>query len=178
MGSKMKGMGVGGRGREGRVQLRGARGRMWLMLPAATLGAIAALAQSSPAHGPSAHAASTLAFNVNSNLHLIGRPGHVLNEKGTFSGSQSGTIAIRFTSVTSTSGGATFAAYSSAGSISGQTTTKGHVVGAKVYFTGVMSVTGGSGRYAHAYGRNLQFSGVVDRRSFHATTHMQGSIRY
>jgi hypothetical protein len=80
--------------------------------------------------------------------------------------------------VTSTSGGATFAAYSSAGSISGQTTTKGHVVGAKVYFTGVMSVTGGSGRYAHAYGRNLQFSGVVDRRSFHATTHMQGSIRY
>jgi hypothetical protein len=119
-----------------------------------------------------------LAFDVNSNLRLIGRPGHVLNEKGTFSGSQSGTIAIRFTSVTSTSGGATFAAYSSGGAISGQTTTRGHVVGAKVYFTGVMSVTGGSGRYAHAHGRNLEFSGVVDRRTFHANTHMQGSISY
>jgi hypothetical protein len=151
---------------------------MWLVLPAATLGATVALAQASPAHGPSAKAARTLAFNVNSNLQLVGHPGHVLNERGTFSGSQSGTIAIRFTSVTSTSGGATFAAYSSGGSISGQTTTRGHVVGAKVYFTGVMSVTGGSGRYAHAYGRGLKFSGVVDRRSFHATTHMQGSIRY
>ena len=177
MGSKRKGMGVGGRGGRVRV-LRGVRGRMWLMLPAATLGVVAALAQSSPAHGPAARAAGTLAFNVNSNLRLIGHPGHVLNERGTFGGSQSGTIAIRFTSVTSTSGGATFAAYSSAGSISGQTTTRGHVVGAKVYFTGVMSVTGGSGRYAHAYGRGLQFSGVVDRRTFHATTHMQGSIRY
>lgn len=184
MGRKMKEMGVGGRAGRGRAvrgrgrTLRGTRARMWLMLPAATLGAVAALAQSSPAHGPSARAARTLAFNVSSRLKLIGRAGHVLNERGTFSGSQSGTIAIRFTSVTSTSGGATFAAYSSAGSISGQTTTKGHVVGAKVYFTGVMSVTGGSGRYAHAYGRNLQFSGVVDRHNFNATTHMQGSIRY
>jgi hypothetical protein len=178
MGSTMNGMGAGGEGARSRLR-RGVRGRMWLMLPAAVLGAVAALAGSAPAHsGPSAHAARTLAFNVSSNLHLIGRPGHVLNEQGTFSGSQSGTIAIRFTSVTSTSGGATFAAYSSAGSISGSTTTKGHVVGAKVYFTGVMSVTGGSGRYAHARGRNLQFSGVVDRRSFHASTHMQGSISY
>ena len=154
------------------------RRRMWLVGVAGALGVIAGLAPSAPAHGPSARAARSLAFNVTSNLRLVGHPGHVLNEKGTFSGSQSGTIAIRFTSVTSTSGGATFAAYSSAGAISGQTTTKGHVVGAKVYFTGVMSVTGGSGRYAHAYGRNLRFSGVVDRRTFHATTHMQGSISY
>ncbi|HEY7831599.1 MAG TPA: hypothetical protein VIC06_13645 [Solirubrobacteraceae bacterium] len=175
MGSKMKGMGDGGGLLHG---LQGAmRRRMWLMIPAATLGVIAAVVPSAPAHnGPSAVAAKTLVFNVNSNLRLVGRPGHVLNEKGTFTGSQSGTIAIRFTSVTSTSGGATFAAYSSGGSISGSTTTKGHVVGAKVYFTGVMSVTGGTGRYAHASGRNLQFSGVVDRRTFHATTHMQGSF--
>lgn len=170
MGNRMVGMGVGG---------RRLRRRMWLVPVAGALGVVAGLAPSAPAHsGPNARAARTLAFNVSSNLHLIGHPGHVLNEQGTFSGSQSGTIAIRFTSVTSTSGGATFAAYSSAGAISGQTTTKGRVVGAKVYFTGVMSVTGGSGRYAHAYGRNLQFSGVVDRHNFHATTHMQGSIRY
>jgi hypothetical protein len=169
MGSRRMGLSVGA----GRL-----RRRMWLVAVAGALGAIAGLASSAPAHGPNARAARALAFNVSSNLRLIGRPGHVLNEKGTFSGSQSGTIAIRFTSVTSTSGGATFAAYSSGGSISGQTTTRGHVVGSKVYFTGVMSVTGGSGRYAHAYGRNLQFSGVVDRRTFHATTHMQGSISY
>jgi hypothetical protein len=122
-------------------------------------------------------AARTMAFNINSNLRLIGRPGHVLNERGTFAGSQSGTIEIRFTSVTHTSGEATFAAYSShGGSVSGRASTKGHVVGATVYFTGVMSITGGTGRWAHASGRGLRFSGVVDRHSFHATTHMQGTI--
>jgi hypothetical protein len=136
-------------------------------------------AQALAADGPPAmsRAARTLAFNIDSNLRLIGRPGHVLNERGTFSGTQSGTIAIRFTSVTSTSGSATFAAYSSqGGSVSGRTTTKGHVVGAKVYFIGVMSITGGTGRWSHASGRGLRFSGVVDRHNFHATTHIQGTI--
>lgn len=176
MGSKMKGMGDGGVGAHG---FRAAmRRRMWLMIPAAALGVLAAVASSAPAHsGPSATAAKTLVFNVNSNLHLIGRPGHVLNEKGTFTGSQSGTIAIRFTSVTSTSGGASFTAYSSSGgSVSGTTSTKGRVVGAKVYFTGTMSITGGTGRWSHASGRGLKFSGVVDRHNFHASTQMQGSI--
>jgi hypothetical protein len=127
--------------------------------------------------GPRAVAAGSLSFNVNSNLHLVGKPGHILNEQGTFSGSQSGTIAIRFTSVSSTSGEASFTAYSvKGGSVSGRTATRGHVVGATVYFTGVMTITGGTGRWSHASGHDLKFSGAVDRRSFHATTQMQGTI--
>jgi hypothetical protein len=122
-------------------------------------------------------AASSLAFNINSNLHLVGRAGRVLNEQGTFSGSQSGTIALRFTSATSTSGEASFTAYSSkGGSVSGRTATRGRVVGATVYLTGTMTITGGTGRWKHASGRNLKFSGVVDRHDFHATTQMQGNI--
>jgi hypothetical protein len=138
----------------------------------------AAAATVAPAQaGPRAQAAGSLSFNVTSNLHLIGKPGHILNEQGTFSGSQSGTIAIRFTSVTSTSGEASFTAYSSkGGSVSGRTATKGHVVGANVYFTGLMTITGGTGRWSHASGRNLKFSGSVDRRDFRATTQMQGTI--
>ena len=145
---------------------------------AAGLGAIALLAPAAAAQaGPSATAAGSLASNVSSNLRLVGHPGHVLNERGTFSGSQSGTIEVRFTSVTSTSGEASFTAYSSrGGSVSGRTKTRGRVVGATVYFTGVMTITGGTGRWSHASGRNLQFSGSVDRRSFRATTRMQGSI--
>jgi hypothetical protein len=124
-----------------------------------------------------ATAARTLAFNINSNVHLAGRPGHVLNERGTFSGSQSGTIEIRFTSVSRRSGEATFAAYSSrGGSVSGRASTRGHVVGATVYFTGSMTITGGTGRWAHASGRGLGFSGAVDRHTFNATTHTQGAI--
>jgi hypothetical protein len=155
-------------------------GRIWLLPLAVALGAVAAApsgASQAPG-GPSAVAAGSLAFDVNSNLHLVGRPGHVLNEQGTFSGSQSGTIALRFTSVTSTSGEASFTAYSSkGGSVSGRTATKGRVVGATVYLSGSMTITGGTGRWAHASGRNIVFSGVVDRQNFHATTHMQGSIK-
>lgn len=154
-----------------------ARGiQIWLPL-ALSVGAIACVAPSGAAAGRAkAVAARTQSFNINSTLHLIGHPGHVLNEQGTFSGTQSGTIAIRFTSVTSTSGEATFTAYPSGGSVSGRTTTKGEVVGAHVYFSGSMNITGGTGKWAHASGRGLGFSGVVDRRSFHATTHMTGTI--
>jgi hypothetical protein len=148
---------------------------MGLGLLAAACGMVAAVAPAQA--GPRAVAASSLSFNVSSNLHLIGKPGHVLNEQGTFSGSQAGTIAIRFTSVTSTSGEASFTAYSSkGGSVSGRTATRGHVVGAIVYFTGTMTITGGTGRWSHASGHNLKFNGTVDRRSFHATTQMQGTI--
>ncbi len=126
--------------------------------------------------GPVAAAARTQSFDISSTLHLIGHPGHVLNEQGTFSGTQSGTIAIRFTSVTSTSGEATFTAYPSGGSVSGRTSTKGEVVGAHVYFSGSMTITGGTGKWAHASGRGLGFSGIVDRQNFHATTHMTGAI--
>lgn len=156
--------------------LRRGIGRLWMVCLAALVASVCAVPAGAGAE-PTAVAAGTMAFNINSNLRLVGRPGHVLNEQGTFSGSQSGTIAIRFTSVTSTSGEATFTAYPKGGGwVSGRTTTKGRVVGAKVYFGGSMTITGGSGRWAHASGRGLGFSGVVDRRSFHATTHMQGSI--
>jgi hypothetical protein len=143
------------------------------------LGAIAGVTGASIASGsagPLAAAARTESFNINSTLHLVGKAGHVLNEQGTFSGTQSGTIAIRFTSVTSTSGEATFVAHPSGGTVSGRTSTKGEVVGSHVYFSGSMTITGGTGKWAHASGHGLGFSGVVDRQNFHATTHMSGHI--
>lgn len=81
--------------------------RSWLVPLTVVVGSIAAVAPSGAASGsggPAATAARTQSFNINSTLHLVGRAGHVFNEQGTFRGSQSGTIAIRFTSVTSGSG--------------------------------------------------------------------------
>lgn len=112
-------------------------------------------------------------------MHLVGRPGRVLNEQGTFKGSISGSITLRFVSVissTSTGGTGTFTAYPKGGSFSGRTSTKGHVVGATIYFTGSASITRGTGRWAHASGSNLQFSGSINRQNFRSTGHMQGHI--
>jgi hypothetical protein len=142
--------------------------------------AIAASAVSSTVasrSAPVAQAARTLTFNINASLHLVGLAGHVLNEKGHFTGTQSGTIAVRFTSVNAISGSATFAAYSSrGGSVSGRATIKRHVGVATVYLTGIATITGGTGRWAHASGRNLRFTGTVDPHSFHARTHIEGTI--
>jgi hypothetical protein len=154
-------------------------GGLWLVSVLAALGVGAGVVSSEAGAargGPVAAAAKTQTFDINSTLHLVGKAGHVINEQGSFSGSQSGTIDIRFTSVSSTAGEATFVAYQSGGSVSGRTSTRGHVVGRTVYLTGSMTITGGTGRWAHASGHGLGFSGVVDRQNFHATTHMQGSI--
>jgi hypothetical protein len=151
-----------------------------LMLVTTALLAIAASAVSNAVaslSAPVAQAARTLRFNINASLHLVGSAGHVLNEKGSFTGTQSGTIAVRFTSGNVISGSATFAAYSSrGGSVSGRATIKGHVGVATVYFTGIVTITGGTGRWAHASGRNLRFTGTVDPHNFHASTHIEGTI--
>ncbi len=159
------------------MQRRGLK-RSWLLPVVLAAGSIAAVAPwgAASASGPTASAARTQSFNINSTLHLVGRAGHVFNEQGAFSGSQSGTIAIRFVSVTSSAGEASFVAYPHGGSVSGHTVTKGEVVGAHVYFSGSMTITGGTGSWAHASGRGLGFSGVIDRQNFHATTHMTGTI--
>lgn len=148
------------------------------MLVTTALLAIAASAGSNAvASRRVAQVARTLTFNINASLHLVGRAGHVLNEKGHFTGTQSGTIAVRFTSVNVISGSATFVAYSSrGGSVSGRATIKGHVGVATVYFTGIVTITGGTGRWAHASGRNLRFTGTVDPHNFHASTHIEGTI--
>jgi hypothetical protein len=146
------------------------------VLAAGSIAAVVPSGAASGSGGPIAAAARTQSFDISSTLHLVGRAGHVFNEQGTFSGTQSGTIAIRFTSVTSSAGEATFVAYPHGGSVSGRTTTKGEVVGAHVYFSGHMTITGGTGSWAHASGRGLGFSGVIDRQNFHATTHMTGTI--
>ena len=150
-----------------------------LVLAAIALLAIAASAVSNAlaSHdAPVAQAARALAFNINASLHRVGPAGHVLNEKGSFSGTQSGTIAVRFTFVNAISGSATFVAYSSrGGSVSGRATIRGHI-GATVYFTGIVTITGGTGRWTHASGRNLRFSGTVDPNDFHAGAHIDGTI--
>lgn len=155
--------------------------RVSLVLMAVTLAVAVGVAPSGadPVHAkpPVAGAAKTMSVNLTAKMHLIGRPGHVLNEQGTFTGTLGGSINVHFTAVTSTSGIGTFLAYPSGGSIAGQTNTKGHVVGANIYFTGTMTITKGTGRWAHASGSGLQFSGVINRQNFHATGHMQGNIR-
>lgn len=50
-------------------------------------------------------------------------------------------------------------------------------LGLRTKFTGKAVLVGGTGRYAHARGTG-QFTGVVNRRTWHATIDATGSFRY
>lgn len=127
---------------------------------------------------PTATAANTLSVRLSAQVRLIGRPGHVDNERGTFTGTFSGTIALRVEAVGSTGGTATFTMYpTKGGSISGHSVTRGHVNGATVDFTGTATITGGTGSWAHASGTGLRYEGVLNRQNNHATSVMSGRIR-
>ena len=75
--------------------------------------------------------------------------------------------------------GATFAAkvtiYTSAGTIQGHGTATPHASGIYESFSGTMTITGGTGRYAHAHG-HAGLYGVFNRRSYALTVQLIGSL--
>jgi hypothetical protein len=132
----------------------------------------------SSAHGlPGAVTARVIVLNLKSTLHLVGPPGHVDYSKGTVSGSLSGTASTRFVSLGTAKGESTFTIYpSTGGSLTGRSLTQGHVVGASLYFSGTSTITGGTGRWAHAHGTGLTFSGVLNRQNYHSTVTTHGNV--
>ncbi len=144
---------------------------------------VSAVAASLAASGDSganakAVAARTQVVSLSTTMHLVGRPGHIVNEQGTVSGTYSGTATARFTSLSSNSGTVTVNFVSHGGTIFGRATTRTHVVGATAYFSGTGSITGGTGRWAHASAKGLVFSGTLNRQNYRTTTHMQGTLHY
>jgi hypothetical protein len=127
--------------------------------------------------GPVAAAARVMSLNLTTTLHVVGRPGHVAYAKGTVSGTFSGTTSVRYTAVGSTEGEATFSIYpSSGGSLLGRSVTHGHAAGPIAYFSGTATITGGTGRWAHAHGTGLSFSGTLNRQNYHSMSVTRGKL--
>lgn len=129
--------------------------------------------------GPRAIVARTLSLSLTTKLHLVGRPGRVLSEQGSISGTLAGAAYARNTALSSTRGEGRFTFYpKGGGSMSGEASTSGHVVGARIYFTGTARVTGGTGVWAHASSSNMHYSGFMERQNFRVTDHLTGTLRY
>lgn len=123
--------------------------------------------------------ARTLALNLTVDMHLIGRPGHVLDEQGTVSGSLSGSASSKNTSLPSNEGTTVFTVdYTKGGSMTGKASSHGRVIGPTAYFTGTATITGGTGVWAHARGSHLKFTGVMDRQNYRVEDHVTGTISY
>ena len=123
-----------------------------------------------------AHAARTLSVKDEGHLHLVRESGSELLEEGTVSGTLPGSVRVRFDV------GATiyaqFTIYArGGGSISGHGSGALRSTGTYSTFGGSLSVTSGSGRYAHAHGSGGLY-GAINRRTYALTVQTLGKLTF
>jgi hypothetical protein len=143
------------------------------------LGAVAAAgADASPRDHRSAHAARVLSIHDQGHLRFIHASGSVLLDEGSASGSFPGQVKVRFLYNGAPTVSARFTIAGAGGSISARGTgTLSSPVSPSPSFRGRMTVTGGTGRYAHVRGGGELF-GVFNRRTYALTVQAIGKLPY
>ena len=125
---------------------------------------------------PMAHAANTFNVTDEAHLHVTHSSGELLQEEGPATGALPGTVHVSFRIGTSVTG--SFTLYPrGGGSISGQGSARLHSTGTYASFGGTMSVSHGTGRYAHAHGSS-GFYGTVNRHSDALVVQTTGKLSY
>ena len=123
-----------------------------------------------------ARAARTFTLNESGRLHLTSHHGFTLNEQGSASGTISGTIYIHLNVVSTNRVTAEVNIYPSGGSLTGRASATYRSAGALATFSGTLEVTRGSGRYSHARGSGLSFTGTVQRSNDAVTVRVLGRM--
>jgi hypothetical protein len=149
------------------------RHALWGCLATAALGQLW-VAPAAVSRSGVAHAASTIALNDTGRLRLTSHHGFTLNEEGSASGTISGKIYIHLKVVSTNRVTAEVNLYPNGGSVTGYATAGYHPSGALATFSGTMAVQRGSGRYGHAHGSGLSFTGTIQRSSDAVTVHVNG----
>jgi hypothetical protein len=132
-------------------------------------------AASSPA---AAKLARTVSLRESGRLRLTSKKGFTLNERGTASGTISGTIYIHLHLTSDTRVTAEVNIYPRGGSLTGSGSASYHVVGGYAAFAGTLSITRGSGKYAHARASGLRFTGTIQRRDDSVAVQLSGHMSY
>ncbi len=121
--------------------------------------------------------ARTTYLSETANLHLVAHQGtQILHEEGQASGTLNGRLTavlnIAYTKATGT-----FTARSSGGTLTGRGTESYYVSGKNGHFSGRMTITGGTGRYAHASTSVLQTSGLIKRAHYELLMTVNGALK-
>jgi hypothetical protein len=122
-----------------------------------------------------AHTARALNVTDEAHLHLVRTAGEVLEEEGPATGALPGKVHVRFTVSTSITG--SFVLYTRGGSITGHGSARLRSTGMYSSFGGTLTVSHGTGRYAHAHGRGGLY-GVVNRRTDAMTVQTTGKLSF
>lgn len=153
-----------------------ARGRSRHSLIAAALLATGAtaLAAAPGIAGASGSAARTVSLNDTGHLHKTAHHGLNLYEAGPTSGSLSGTVTLHLDVVSTNRVTAQLTVHSGHSSINATASGSYRNNGPTASFSGTLSVTGGTGSYAHAHGSGLSFSGTIQRTTDAVTVRVSG----
>jgi hypothetical protein len=127
--------------------------------------------------GHPATTARVIHLSETAQLHLVAHQGtQVLHEEGQASGTLRGRLTVVI-NIGYTEATVTFTARSSAGTLSGRGVESYYVSGKNGHFSGRMSVTGGSGAYAHASGSSLQTTGLIKRAHYEVQMTVNGALK-
>jgi hypothetical protein len=141
-------------------------------------GACALVLGAGGASGATAVAARTMNLNENGRLHETSHHGTHLNFQGAASGTIRGTIYIHLDVTSQNRVSAEVNIYPSNGSLTGTSTAGYRAVGGQATFSGTMSISRGTGTYAHAHAPDLSFSGTIQRVNDYTTVHLSGPLSY
>jgi hypothetical protein len=152
--------------------------RMFAMaLPAALVMLLGVLfAGVTASRAATAHAARTFSLSETGHLRLTSHHGFTLNEKGYAYGTISGTIYIHLHVVSTNRVTAEVNIYPSGGSLTGYARASYHPAGAVATFNGTMAILRGTGRYSHASGSGLSFTGTVQRSNDAVSVRVSGRM--
>jgi hypothetical protein len=154
--------------------------RVRLALYAATVaaGALAVSGIPAQAAGPRARAARTINVKDEAKLHFVKSSGSTLIDEGNATGTIPGKVRIVFTYNGSPNVSSQLTIYGSGGSLHVRASGKlSSPTNPKPSFKGSLTVTGGTGRYAHAGGTGTLY-GVFNRRTYAMVVQAQGPVHY
>jgi hypothetical protein len=123
-----------------------------------------------------ARAARTITLNDTGNLHKTSKKGFNLYESGNATGSVSGSISLHLDVVSTNRVTAELTVYPRGSSMSGNASGSYRTNGGTASFSGTLSITRGTGGYAHARGSGISFTGTINRSNDSVTVHVNGKL--
>ena len=129
-----------------------------------------------PVHSSASAAAEQSFFYENANLHLASENGNSIVDHGYAHGTYNASVVCTFHISAGHVIKAFYTIYPPGGSISGEATARYIIKNEIGYYGGNMTIKKGTGHFRGASGRNIGFSGTINRSNFNVVTKAHGWI--